>query len=142
MPGPSVRLTFSGPRGEVLTSGGLRAGWRQGVLRIPVRKVSSARHGVQVCLRNVGPQAIALAGTAPDAGYHLEVAGRSIEAGMRYDYMRPGRESWFQLLPTIVYRSTLAKSGLVRHWAWAAALVLMVLAAALAVRTIVREESA
>jgi hypothetical protein len=140
LPGPPVQITFTGPHGESLTQGGLAAGWRQGVVDIPVRHVSNASAGVRVCLRNSGPQSIALAGDLPDPGYRMEVGGSSVEGRLRYDYMRPGRESWLALLPTIVYRSTLGKADLVRHWAWAAALVLMLFAVALAVRTILRDE--
>jgi hypothetical protein len=70
----------------------------------------------------------------------MNVAGGSIEARLRFDYLRPGRESWLELVPTLAYRSTIARSDLVRHWAWAGALLLMLLAAALALTTIVREE--
>ena len=140
-PGPSLQVTLTGPPGELLSSGGLRAGWREGVVRIPIAHVSSATEGVRVCLRNAGPGPIAIAGALPDPGYHMELGSSTIEGRLRYDYMRPGRESWLELLPTIVYRSTLAKAGLVRHWAWAGALVLMLLAVGLAARTIAREES-
>src|SRR5271166_6214247 len=77
-PGPPVRLTVTGPHGETLTAGGLRAGWRQGVVQIPVAHVSSATEGARVCLFSDGPQPIALGGDLPDPGYHLEVAGRTI----------------------------------------------------------------
>jgi hypothetical protein len=140
-PGPPLRLTVTGPSGETLTSGGLPAGWRQGVVQIPVAHVSSAMEGARVCLLSDGPQPIALGGALPDPGYRMVVAGRTVEGRLRYDYMRPGRESWLELLPTLAYRSTLAKSGLVRHWAWAAALLLMLFAAALGARTIAREDS-
>lgn len=139
-PGPPVGVVFTGPHG-VLTTGGLPAGWRQGVVRIPVAHVSTPTERVRVCLRNGGPGGIAIAGTLPDPGLHMIVAGQSIEGRLRFDYMRPGRESWLQLLPTLVYRSTLGKSDLVRHWAWAGALLLMLFAVGLAVRTIVREEA-
>jgi hypothetical protein len=44
------------------------------------------------------------------------------------------------LLPTLAHRFSLAKGDLVRRWAAPAALVLMLIAVALAARTIVREE--
>jgi hypothetical protein len=141
-PGPPLHVTLTGPQGELLSAGGLQAGWREGVVRIPIAHVSSATEGVRVCLRDAGSFPIAMAGAVPDPGYDMEVGSKTIEGRLRYDYMRPGRESWLELLPTIVYRSTLAKAGLVRHWAWAGALVLMLLAVGLAARTIVREESA
>jgi hypothetical protein len=140
-PGPPVHVTFTGPHGHLLSSGGLPAGWREGVVRIPIAHVSNATDGARVCLRNSGPGAITLAGALPDPGYRMQVASTTIEGRLRYDYLRPGSESWLELLPTIVHRSTLGKAGLVRHWAWAGALVLMLLAVGLAARTIILEES-
>ena len=118
------------------------AGWRAGLVQIPLPHISTATEGVRVCLRNLGPGAIGIAGQQPYPGFHMLVAGSEVEGQLRYDYMRPGRESWLTLLPTIVYRSTLAKAPALRHWAWAAALVLMAFAVALAAWTIVRAERA
>jgi hypothetical protein len=140
LPGPPVHVTFTGPSGEPLSSGSLAAGWRQGVVDIPIAHVSQPREGVRACVRNSGPQRIAVAGDLPDPGYRMQVAGKSIEGRLRFDYMRPGSETWLALLPAIVYRSTLGKSDLIRHWAWAAALALMLFAVGLAIRTILREE--
>jgi hypothetical protein len=141
-PGPSLQISFTGPGSRPLSSGSLRAGWRQGVVEIPIRHVSATTQGAHVCLRNVGPGSIAIAGALPDPGYHMQVAANTVEGRLRYDYMRPGRESWLELLPAIVHRSTFAKSGLLRHWAWAGALVLMLLALGVAARTVVGEERA
>jgi hypothetical protein len=140
-PGPPVSVAVTGPRTETLTSGGLPAGWRQGVVRIPVAHVSRAVEDARVCLRNDGGVPIAVAGDFPDPGYTMQVAGRTVTGGrLRWDYMRPGSESWFELLPALVYRSTLGKAGLIRGWAWIGALMLMLSAIALATRTVVREE--
>ncbi len=139
-PGPRLKLTFTRPGGALLSSGRLAAGWREGVVQIPLTHVSTAVAGARACLRDLGPGSIAVAGTLPDPGFVMQVGARQLEGRLRYDYMRPGRESWLQLLPTIVYRSTLAKGGLVRHWAWIGAVVLMLLAVGLAARTIIREE--
>jgi hypothetical protein len=141
-PGPPVQLTVTGPDGRVLTAGGLRAGWRQGIVQIPIAHVSTATDGARVCLRDGGPGPIAVAGAVPDPGFHMQVGSKTVEGRLRYDYMRPGRESWLELIPTIVHRSTIAKSSLVRRWAWLAALLLMLFAVGLATRTIIREEPA
>jgi hypothetical protein len=138
-PGPPVRVAWSQQGGRPIALGELGSGWQQGVVTIPVRHVSQPSDGLRVCLTNGGPQVIALAGTKPDSGYSVDVAGGTIAGRLRFDYLRPGRESWFELLPTLVYRSTIGKAGLVRHWAWAGAVVLMLLAAALAIATITRE---
>jgi hypothetical protein len=139
-PGPRLEVTLTGPQGQPLTSGELAPGWRQGVVELPLKHVSTASAGVRLCLRNLGPGPIAIAGALPDPGESMDVEGRPVEGRLRYDYLRPGRESWLQLLPTIVYRWTLAKGGIIRHWGWAAVLVLMFLAIGLATRTIIREE--
>lgn len=136
-PGPPLRVSLSGPAGEPLSSGGLMRGWRQGVVRIPVAHVKSARDGARFCVRNDGTAPIALAGDFPDPGYAMQVAGKaSHERRLRVDYLRPGRESWIELLPTLVYRFSLGKAGFVRSWAWVAVLLLMLAAGALALRTI------
>jgi hypothetical protein len=135
--GQPLRVSVSGAHGEALTSGGLAAGWRQGVVRIPVAHVSRASDSARLCLSNEGSKPIALAGNYPDPGYTMQVAGStSQERRLRVDYLRPGRESWFELLPTLIYRFSLGKAGFVRHWAWIAVLALMLAAVTLAVRTI------
>jgi hypothetical protein len=139
-PAAPVRVTFTGSHGELLSSGGLASGWRQGIVRIPITHVAKATEPVRVCMRDVGTSSIAIAGTEPDPGYHMLVGDRTIGARLRYDYMRPGSETWLSLLPVIAHRTTIAKSGLIRHWAWAGEIVLMLLAVVLAARTIVRED--
>jgi hypothetical protein len=135
-PGPGLAATVAGPRG-LLAAGGLGPGWRQGVVRIPVSHVGESSAGATVCLRNLGPGLVALAGDAPDPGLQLQVNGRTVpSAHLRIDYMRPGRESWLELLGTLAHRLSLGKGGLVSGWAAPGALVLMALAVALAVRTL------
>ncbi len=139
-PGPRVSVSLTGEHGEALTAGSLAPGWRQGVVEIPVGHVYRASAEASACLRDDGSSRVAVAGDSGDSFHTMQVAGRTIQnAQVLYEYMRPGSESWLQLLPTAVYRSTLGKSGLVRHWAWAGALALMLLAIGLALRTIVRE---
>jgi hypothetical protein len=138
--GPRVSVSLTGGHGEALTAGSLAPGWRQGVVEIPVAHVHRASAEATACLRDDGPSRVAVAGDSGDSFHTMQVAGRTIQnAQVLYEYMRPGSESWLQLLPTAVYRSTLGKSGLVRHWAWAGALALMLLAVGLALRTIARE---
>jgi hypothetical protein len=140
-PGPALSVVVTGPHGHPLTEGALRTGWRQGVVRIPVARVTRATGNASVCLRNGGPWPLTLAGDVPDPGYSLTVAHKNGDSvRLRVDYMRPGRESWLALAPTVVHRFTIGKSDLVRDWAWVAVLALMLFAVALAATTIVREE--
>ncbi|MFI5010386.1 MAG: DUF2142 domain-containing protein [Solirubrobacterales bacterium] len=140
-PGPALSASVSDQRGRLLTSGGLQGGWRQGSVRIPVSHVSTATGNATVCLRDLGPGDIALGGDPGDPGYHIDVNGKAFFAHLRIEYMRPGSESWLALLPTIVYRFSLGKSDLVRHWAAPAALVLFLLAVGLAVRALLVEDA-
>jgi hypothetical protein len=145
-PGPPLAVSVTAANGATLTTGGLPAGWREGVVRIPVTRTHAPTEGVRVCVRNdeaphVG-RVIALAGDVPDPGYTSEVGGRTVQnLHLRFDYLRPGSESWLQLLPVIVHRSTLGKSDLIRHFAWVAVLLLMVAAVTVALRTILADAS-
>jgi hypothetical protein len=142
-PGPPLSVRITGPSGGALTSGSLAGGWHEGIVSIPVRHVSNAAENAKVCLRNGAPgtgSPLAIAGATPDPGYSMTVAGRPIPlTRIRIDYYRPGRESWAQLLPAIAHRMTLGKSGLIRHWAWLAAPLLMLLAIGLALRALLAE---
>jgi hypothetical protein len=141
--GPPLSVRITGPSGGALTSGSLAGGWHEGIVSIPVRHVSNATENAEVCLRNGAPgtgSPLAIAGATPDPGYSMTVAGRVVPlTRIRIDYYRPGRESWAQLLPAIVHRMTLGKSGLIRHWSWLAAPLLMLLAIGLALRALLAE---
>jgi hypothetical protein len=140
-PLPALQIVFTaGPGGRVLSSGELPAGRRPGFVRIPIRYVSHASQHVRACLRNLGPASIGIVGAYPDPPNHMLVGGAIAPGRLRYDYYRRGRESWMQLLPTIVHRWTLAKAGIVRHWAWVAIPLLMIFAVGLAALTLIRED--
>jgi hypothetical protein len=139
LPGPPVAVTVSDARGQ-LSAGALRAGWRTGVVTIPLTTVRHTVASATICLVNRGSRAIALGGSVPDADFYVVLDGKPVNGRMRLEYMRPGRESWLSLLPTLAHRFSLAKGDVVRHWAAAAAIVLMLLAVVLAVRTMLREE--
>lgn len=139
-PGPALSARVSGPAAALLSSGRLAAGWREGSVRIPLTRVAHTAPGATICLRNLGPGKVAFAGSVPDSVFQIQLAGKPLGGRMRIEYMRPGSETWLTLLPTLVHRFALAKADVVRHWAAAAVLVLMLLAVALAARTLVREE--
>jgi hypothetical protein len=134
-----VTAALSDAKGPVST-GALAPGWRTGVVTIPVSRVARTLQGATVCLTNLGQRSIAFAGSVPDADFYVAIAGKPLSGRLRIEYMRPGRESWFSLLPTLAHRFSLAKADLVRHWAWGGVIVLMLFAVALAARTVIREE--
>jgi len=145
-PGPPLEANVYGRGGRVLTSGRLAGGWHQGFVRIPVRRVAAAHGETEVCIRELraggGKRPIALAGNHPLPGLNIQVAGTTLEAArLRVDYLRPGGESWYELLPAIVHRFSLAKAGFLRHWEWVAALLLIIATAVGAVATVLRSAS-
>ena len=144
-PGPPLEAIVTAPSGRVLTSGRLAAGWHEGLVRIPVKHVSTASEETRVCIREgrsaAGQAPIALAGNN-QLGFVMQVAGKeSPGVRLRLDYMRAGSESWYQLLGTIAHRFSLGKAGFLRHWEWWAALVLILATAVLAIATILRSDA-
>lgn len=136
-PGPPLGVLVRSAGGRVLTSGSLPAGWREGAVRVPVDRVRVPAANATVCLRDreaaSGHREIALGGTGFAEGFSVQLAGRSIlSARLRYEYLRPGRESWYELLPAIVHRFSLAKAQFLRHWEWVAALLLVLATIAVA----------
>ena len=141
-PGPPLEATVSNSGGRVLTSGRIAAGWHEGFVRIPVEHVSTATEETRVCIREgrsgAGAAPIELAGNI-QVGFNMQVAGVTVPSvRLRLDYMRPGREDWYQLLPTIGHRFSLAKAGFLRHWEWIAFLLLVLATAAAAIVTVLR----
>ncbi len=139
--GPALGVAIAGPDGRVLSRGKLAEGWKAGTIRLPVQRMPNAIAGATVCIRNLGARYVRFGGSMPDAEFTVTLAGKVLYGRMRIEYMRPGSESWLALAPTIAHRMSLAKSDLVRHWAAFAAILLMLLAIALASRTILREVS-
>jgi hypothetical protein len=139
--GPEVGATVADGHGRTVATGVLRPGWRTGMVTIATTRVAQTMPAAIVCLVNRGSQAIAFGGSVPDADFYVVLGGKPLNGRMRIEYMRPGRESWFSLAPTLVHRFSLAKADLVRHWAAAAALVLMLIAIVLATRIVLHEES-
>lgn len=114
------------------------SGW--GTVRIDFPAVAKTSSGT-VCIRNLGPRPIAFGGSLGGSPFTAVLGKRAITGRARIEYMRPGRESWADLASTILHRMSLAKSNLVRYWAAVGALVLMLLAVSLAIRTVLREEA-
>jgi hypothetical protein len=108
-------------------------------VHVPVTRIASTFGGT-VCVRDAGAVPVSFGGSVPDGSFLITIDGRGLLGRLRIEYERPGRESWLSLLPTLGHRFELGKSGPVRHWAAVAVLVLMLCAAALAVRTLLAQE--
>jgi hypothetical protein len=121
-------------------SGTLAAGWRAGTITIPLAPRVGHDAGATVCVRDLGPGAVSFGGSVPAGSWVLMIDGRGLGGRVRIDYMRPGSESWLSLAPALAHRITIGKSRLVRHWAPVAFILLMLLAVALALYTVLTPE--
>jgi len=121
--------------------GTLAAGWRRGAVSIPLAPTVRSDAGATVCVRDLGPGPASFGGSVPAGSWVMSIDGRALGGRVRIDYLRPGSESWLSLLPTLAHRLTLAKSRLVRHWAPAAFVLLMLLAVALALYAVLTLEA-
>lgn len=127
--------------GRTVSSGTLPAGPRHDYVNVPLARVPRTLPTAQACLTNRGPGTVSLGG-APAPGYQSPTVGGKTQKGLvRIEFMRPGSESWWHLLPTLTHRFGLAKSHWLRSWTLPFAGLLVVLAAGLAVRTLLREET-
>lgn len=138
-PLPALAVTIDGATGR-LGTGMLPRGMASGAAVVPLARVVRGTQAATICISNPGPGEVSFGGSAPSQGPPIEGGGSPPGAHVRIEYMRPGRESWAQLLPTLVHRFSLGKSDLLRRWEAAAALILMLVAVVLGARTMLVEE--
>ena len=149
-PGPPLAISItaaataaaSSPQ-RPLAHGLIAEGWKQGVVLLPISRVSGEHAQATVCIQNRGRWPIAIAGTTLPAQYGFadSVDGQPLTSEVRIDYMLPGRPSWFSMLSTLARRMTYGKGTYVGWMAWIAPLLLMLAVAALMVRVLLREEA-
>lgn len=129
-PLPAVRIILSSPDGARAT-GALRGGGREGPVAIAIPNAGRARGPTTVCLRNLGARSVVLFG-APD-GDPRKVASPRIAGRARLEWLREGRESWLELLPTVARRFGYGKANPLGGGLLPAVAVLIVLSWALAI---------
>jgi hypothetical protein len=127
---PPLRVLISAPH-SVTVAGGPDVRGPSGTARLALVRVAGELDGATVCFRNGGSEPVSIGGSDVAAADAATLDGTRVAGRARIEYMRPGSESWLQLLPTLVQRLTLGKSDFVRHWAPGAGLALMLLAVAL-----------
>jgi len=93
-PAPDLRVVVRRPGGQVVTSGALPGGGPEGHVDIPVRELDGGEGGVRVCVVVGEGGRTVLYGSA--GRLHLE-------------WLRPGSESWLELLPTVAHRFALGR---------------------------------
>ncbi len=133
-PGPALRVAVQDGDRPVLPVGDLAAGWRQGIVDLPLgatttRAVPSAR----VCIANRGTARLAFAGA--ETGTPARVAGKPGRGRARIEYVLGKRLSGHSLRATIASRMTFAR-GLWGGLAPGAALAFVLLVVVAATRAL------
>ena len=124
-PTPELRVTMRDADGTVLSAGRLPAGHRQGEVTIPLdREIEKTRGGLVSCVATGPGRRTVLYGAA----------GR-----VRLEWLRPGEESWFALLPTVMHRFGLGKGLTIGVWLLPLALLLVLASWVAALRLVTRE---
>ena len=137
-PGLPLRLTIEA-RGRRVATGGLRPGWEQGDVSVPVSTVRRGTAESVICLENRGASRIAIAGTQSGREVAARVDGLPARGRFSIAYMRPEEESWWTAASRVGKRFALGKPGFVGSWTLALALFLAAAAVALAALTAARE---
>jgi hypothetical protein len=122
-PAPAVTVDAR-VKGRLVTTGTLPAGGPQGHVDVPLRLVRNTTPGARVCVRLNGTGTTVLYG-----------ASRKV----RLEWLRPGRDSWLDVLPVVARRFGYAKANpFGSALMWLAGLLLLV-AWAMAGRLVARE---
>jgi hypothetical protein len=110
--------------GRTVTSGTLPAGAREGHVVVPLTPVEDSTGGARVCLRVTG-------------------GGRTVLYGedtrMRFEWVRPGSQSWLDVLPDVARRFGWGKANIAGSWLLALAALVLGLAWLAAARVLARE---
>ncbi|MBB4661517.1 hypothetical protein [Conexibacter arvalis] len=135
---PSLDVTFTDPGGAIVARGNHRAGADPGEVVVTLDRRVDGNHSATFCVRNEGARRIGLGGApaAPDAAATI---GRRPTAGViAARYLRPGRETWWDLLPTIASRFGIGKAPVFGAWTLPVAALLLLAAWAGAIRLLLR----
>jgi hypothetical protein len=140
-PGAPLAVRLRDARKRVLARGRAPGGYHDGLVSIPIPLQRRTRTSVDVCIERTGPGTAQLYGLASGAG-KVRLDGKPRPGVLRLAYRRPGKESWLALSPTIAHRFAQAKTRAAGPWLFWVLIGLTVLAAGLALRTVVREDTA
>jgi hypothetical protein len=124
-PVPEISVAARDGEGRVITRGRWPAGrGREGHIVIPLQRVERTAPGLEVCVATRGGERLVLYGQAPN---------------IRLEWLRPGSESWYALVPAIAHRFSLGKASLFGPFWLAIALLLVVGAGLAAIWVFLRE---
>jgi hypothetical protein len=140
-PVPRMAASFEEAQGRIVATGELAAGQREGYVQIPLGYPHGQSAAGTLCIR-VGKvvRPIVLGGDVFTPGPISErLDGRPRAGRIDVVYMRPGRESWWQLLGTLAERFGVGKASFFGTWTLALMALLLLGVWVAAVRLLVRE---
>ena len=140
VPVPALSASFTATRGSTRASGRLAAGAHEGYVQIPLRYPHGPTAEGTLCLRVGGAHKVVFGGEPATPGALSEQVDGAPQPG-RIDvvYLRPGRESWWQLLGTLDERLGLGKASLFGDWTLPAMALALLGVWIAAVRLLARE---
>jgi hypothetical protein len=140
-PVPQLTATFEGAGNRLIATGRLVAGAKQGYVRIPLRHAHGAPVGGILCIHlGAAVHEVVLAGDQFPAGPEsVHVDGTPHTGRIDVVYLRPGRESWWQLLGVLDERFGLGKASFFGNWTLPLAALLLLGVWIAVVRLLVRE---
>jgi hypothetical protein len=139
-PVPAIRLSFLTAGGRPVAYGSLVRRGPQGTLAIPLEHAKGAGPATRACLRIGAHARVAVAGEGVAPGPGSETLNGKPHAGLfALAYERPGRETWWQLLPTLVKRFGLGKASFFGDWTLPFLALLLVGVWTATVRLLLRE---
>jgi hypothetical protein len=128
-PTPRIRVTMSTREGALLSAGTLPAGQSQGPVSVPLdRPIEETAGGIVACVA-----------TGPGAGPGRATVLYGIPGRVRFEWLRQGEESWFELLPTVAHRFGLGKGLWIGHWLFPLTVLVALGCWALGLRVLSRE---
>lgn len=126
-PVPTLAISFVA-RGRTVTSGRLSAGAKQGYVTVPLHYPHGPTLAGTLCIRMDNGHRIVVGGEPFAVSPSTErVDGQPQAGSIAISFMRPGSESWWQLLPTLIGRFTYGKSAFFGDWTLPLAALLLLL---------------
>jgi hypothetical protein len=125
-PVPALAARFIDSDGKVVTSGRIPAGSPQGKVTVPLAYPHGRTVDGRLCIHAGGRRKLVIAGDIVAPGPAADNVQGTIEGGrIAVVYLRPGRESWWQMLPTLSRRMGFGKALFFGTWTLPVAALLL-----------------
>jgi len=113
---PALSASFKGTGGRTLATGRLAAGAHEGYVQIPLGYPHGPTAEGVLCLHVSGTHKVVFGGESSSGPVAELVDGKPQPGRIDVVYLRPGRESWWQLLGALDQRFGVGKASLFGDW--------------------------